>query len=57
MVAEVEDAIVSLEGRMAATLERIEEPLDHLEAVPNNSTLIPYEMVSAKWKLHIHNKI
>lgn len=44
MVEKVEKVIVSLEGRMTASLERIEERLDRLEAVSNNPAPIPCEM-------------
>lgn len=46
MVEKVEKVIVSLEGRMTASLERIEERLDRLEAVSNNPAPIPCEMVN-----------
>ena len=38
MVERIEDAIVSLESKMASKLDRIEECLDRLEAVSNSPT-------------------
>ena len=47
MVERIENAIVSLESKMATKLDRIEELLDCLEAVSNSPADVPYEMVSA----------
>lgn len=47
MVERIEDAIVSLESKMASKLDRIEEHLDCLEAVSNSPADVPSEIVSA----------
>lgn len=46
MVEKVEEAIISMEDKMAATLERIEKRLDRLEAVSTNPAPILCELVS-----------
>ena len=46
MVERIEDSIVSLESKMAAKLDRIEERLDRLEAVSNSPAHVPCEIVS-----------
>lgn len=54
MVERIEDSIASLESKMAAKLDRIEERLDHLEAVSNSPTDVPCEIVSAS--LYLRNR-
>ena len=54
MVERIEDAIVSLESKMATKLDRIEERLDHLEAVSNSPADVPCEIVSAS--LYLRNR-
>ncbi|KAJ7377181.1 hypothetical protein OS493_030381 [Desmophyllum pertusum] len=46
MVEKVEEAIISMEDKMAATLERIEKRLDRLEAVSTNPAPILCELSS-----------
>jgi len=44
-VEKVQHAIVSMEGKMTAALERIEEHLDRLEAAPISTEHTPFENV------------
>ena len=46
----VQHAIVLMEGKMTAALERIEERLDRLEATPMNTGNTPLENVSVNYK-------
>jgi len=54
MVERIEDAILSLESKMATKLDRIEERLDRLEMVSNSPADVPCEMVSAS--LYLRNR-
>ena len=45
-VEKVQHAIVLMEGKMTAALERIEEHLDRLEATPISADNTPLENVS-----------
>ena len=49
----VQHAIVSMEGKMTAALERIEERLDRLEAAPISTEHTPFENVRSRLQVMI----
>ena len=46
IIEKVEDAIESMDCRMTAALQRIEQRLAHVEAVSTNDVTIPFVAVS-----------